>query len=108
MLELERNAIRKLVERFRAANPHIFGSTLHRTDQDRSDLDLLTPNALPEKVYAQMPQKHGRYEQKSLYSALVHYLSKEEMLGQQLAYMLGFLDHPNHTNMAVSVGQAKI
>ena len=32
--------------RFRAANPRVFGSVLHGTDQDGSDLDLLV-DALP-------------------------------------------------------------
>lgn len=35
------HAIRQLVERFRAANPRVFGSVLHGTDSDDSDLDLL-------------------------------------------------------------------
>ena len=45
-LELHRTAIRSAVARFRAANPRIFGSVLHGTDRDDSDLDLLV-DALP-------------------------------------------------------------
>lgn len=45
-LELHRIEIRQLVERFRAANPRVFGSVLHGTDRDDSDLDLLV-DALP-------------------------------------------------------------
>ena len=45
-LELQRNAVREAASRFRAANPRIFGSVLHGTDQDGSDLDLLV-DALP-------------------------------------------------------------
>jgi predicted nucleotidyltransferase len=40
-LELKRSAVRGLVARFRTANPRIFGSVLHGTDEEGSDLDLL-------------------------------------------------------------------
>ncbi|NHB95658.1 MULTISPECIES: nucleotidyltransferase family protein [Photorhabdus] len=46
ILELKRNAVREATSRFRTANPRIFGSVLHGTDQDGSDLDLLV-DALP-------------------------------------------------------------
>ncbi len=45
-LDLKRNAVREAASRFRAANPRIFGSVLHGTDKDGSDLDLLV-DALP-------------------------------------------------------------
>lgn len=45
-LALNRHAVREAASRFRAANPRIFGSVLHGTDQDGSDLDLLV-DALP-------------------------------------------------------------
>lgn len=45
-LDLKRNAIRETASRFRTANPRIFGSVLHGTDRDGSDLDLLV-DALP-------------------------------------------------------------
>ncbi|MPQ55753.1 nucleotidyltransferase family protein [Duganella sp. FT27W] len=45
-LDLKRNAVREATSRFRTANPRIFGSVLHGTDQDGSDLDLLV-DALP-------------------------------------------------------------
>jgi uncharacterized protein len=45
-LDLKRTAVREAAGRFRAANPRIFGSVLHGTDQDGSDLDLLV-DALP-------------------------------------------------------------
>ncbi|CAN7322943.1 nucleotidyltransferase family protein [Caballeronia sp. LjRoot31] len=45
-LDLKRDTVRKTVGRFRAANPRVFGSVLHGTDQDGSDLDLLV-DALP-------------------------------------------------------------
>jgi uncharacterized protein len=40
-LDLKRSAVRDVVGRFRTANPRIFGSVLHGTDRDGSDLDLL-------------------------------------------------------------------
>ena len=45
-LDLKRNAVREATSRFRTTNPRIFGSVLHGTDQDGSDLDLLV-DALP-------------------------------------------------------------
>jgi predicted nucleotidyltransferase len=38
--------LREAVGRFRAANPRLFGSALHGTDTEGSDLDLLV-DALP-------------------------------------------------------------
>lgn len=46
VLDLHRIAIREATGRFRVSNPRIFGSVLHGTDQDGSDLDLLV-DALP-------------------------------------------------------------
>ena len=46
VLESNRVAVRETVSRFPAANPRIFGSILHGTDQDGSDIDLLV-DALP-------------------------------------------------------------
>jgi predicted nucleotidyltransferase len=46
VLDMKRNAVREAMGRFRAANPRVFGSVLHGTDQDGSDLDLLI-DALP-------------------------------------------------------------
>jgi predicted nucleotidyltransferase len=40
-LEMKRAAVREAVGRFRAANARVFGSVLHGTDRDGSDLDLL-------------------------------------------------------------------
>ena len=45
-LNMKRPAVREAVSRFRAANPRVFGSVLHGTDRDDSDLDLLV-DALP-------------------------------------------------------------
>lgn len=46
VLEMKRSAVREVVSRFRTVNPRIFGSVLHGTDRDGSDLDLLV-DALP-------------------------------------------------------------
>jgi predicted nucleotidyltransferase len=40
-LELHREAIRRLVERYNVRHPRIFGSVLHGVDAEGSDLDLL-------------------------------------------------------------------
>lgn len=45
-LDAKRAAVRVAASRFRTANPRIFGSVLHGTDEDGSDLDLLV-DALP-------------------------------------------------------------
>jgi predicted nucleotidyltransferase len=45
-LELNRDAVRKAAERFRATNIRVFGSVLHGADHEDSDLDLLV-DALP-------------------------------------------------------------
>lgn len=45
-LDLKRTAVRKAASRFHTSNPRVFGSVLHGTDQDGSDLDLLV-DALP-------------------------------------------------------------
>lgn len=49
-LEPNREAIRATVARFRVANPRIFGSVLHGTDNEGSDLDVLV-DALPGTTY---------------------------------------------------------
>lgn len=46
VLDKKRNLVREATFRFRATNPRVFGSVLHGTDQDGSDLDLLV-DALP-------------------------------------------------------------
>lgn len=45
-LDMNRNAVREAASRFRVTNPRVFGSVLHGTDQDGSDLDLLV-DSLP-------------------------------------------------------------
>ncbi|NWB45629.1 nucleotidyltransferase family protein [Pseudomonas gingeri] len=46
VLDMNRGAVREATSRFHAANPRVFGSVLHGTDGDGSDLDLLV-DALP-------------------------------------------------------------
>ena len=46
VLELQRAAVRATVARFPTTNPRVFGSVLHGTDHDGSDIDLLV-DALP-------------------------------------------------------------
>jgi predicted nucleotidyltransferase len=41
VLDTKRVAVREVVHRFRTVNPRIFGSVLHGTDRDGSDLALL-------------------------------------------------------------------
>lgn len=45
-LTQKRHAIREAVNRFPTRNPRVFGSALHGTDHEGSDLDLLV-DALP-------------------------------------------------------------
>ena len=47
VLATKRRAVREAVGRFRSSNPRVFGSVLHGTDHEGSDLDLLV-DALPE------------------------------------------------------------
>ena len=47
-LNAKRDAVRVLIGRYPTENPRVFGSVLHGTDTDKSDLDLLVdplPNA---------------------------------------------------------------
>lgn len=46
VLDMNRSSVREMASRFRTANPRVFGSVLHGTDRDGSDLDLLV-DALP-------------------------------------------------------------
>ncbi|CAD5366831.1 Nucleotidyltransferase [Rubrivivax sp. A210] len=45
-LQGKRDAVRALVEHFPVGNPRVFGSVLHGTDQEGSDLDILV-DAMP-------------------------------------------------------------
>ena len=45
-LNMKRDVVRSVLGRFNATNPRVFGSALHGTDHDGSDLDILV-EALP-------------------------------------------------------------
>lgn len=47
VLNVRRDTIREVVRRFRVVNLRVFGSVLHGTDRDGSDLDLLV-DTLPD------------------------------------------------------------
>ena len=53
--------MREVASRFRAANPRIFGSVLHGTDRDGSDLDLLV-DALPGATLFDLGGLHAELE----------------------------------------------
>ena len=46
-LRSNRTAVQSVTSRFRVANPRVFGSALHGTDTNSSDLDILV-DALPD------------------------------------------------------------
>ena len=46
VLDMKRSAVCEAISRFRATNPRVFGSVVHGTDHDGSDIDLLV-DALP-------------------------------------------------------------
>ena len=60
-IDLKRAAVREAASRFRAANPRIFGSVLHGTDRDGSDLDLLV-DALPGATLFDLGGLHAELE----------------------------------------------
>lgn len=47
ILNQQRHLIREIVAQFKITNPRIFGSVIHQTDNENSDLDLLV-DTLPE------------------------------------------------------------
>ena len=53
--------MREAASRFRAANPRTFGSVLHGTDRDGSDLDLLV-DALPGATLFDLGGPHAELE----------------------------------------------
>ncbi len=61
LLELKRADILEAVSRFRTANLRIFGSVLHGTDGDSSDLDLLV-DALPGATLFDLGGLHDELE----------------------------------------------
>lgn len=47
ILNQQRHLIREIVSQFKTTNPRVFGSVIHQTDNENSDLDLLV-DTLPE------------------------------------------------------------
>jgi predicted nucleotidyltransferase len=60
-LHHKRSAIREAASRYRAANPRVFGSVIHGTDADGSDLDLLI-DALPGATLFDLGGLHAELE----------------------------------------------
>lgn len=60
-LNNNREAIRSLVEQYRATNPRVFGSTARNEDRDGSDLDLLV-DALPGTTLLHLGDLHHAIE----------------------------------------------
>lgn len=61
VLDMKRNAVREAVNRFRTANLRVFGSVLHGSDRDDSDLDLLV-DALPGATLLDLGGLHNELE----------------------------------------------
>ena len=76
VLDMKRSAVREVVSRFRTTNPRIFGSVLHGTDQDGSDLDLLV-DALPGATLLDLGD--WAEEQKSLLGVDVDFLTPGDL-----------------------------
>lgn len=59
--EQKRQAIRRIVSRFRLTNPRVFGSVLHGDDTEDSDLDLLV-DPLPRATLFDLGGLQGELE----------------------------------------------
>ncbi|GAA4011663.1 nucleotidyltransferase family protein [Actimicrobium antarcticum] len=75
-LDMKRIAVREAVSRFRTANPRVFGSVLHGTDREGSDLDLLV-DALPGATLIDLGGLH--YELESLLGVHVDLLTPGDL-----------------------------
>lgn len=75
-LELHRKKIRQIVEKYHARNPRVFGSVLHGTDIDGSDLDLLIE---PTPKTSLMDIGAIRYELKELLGVSVDVLTPKAL-----------------------------
>lgn len=62
LLALKRDAIHEAAARYRTTNPRIFGSVLHGSDRDGSDLDLLV-DALPGATLFDLGGLHSELEE---------------------------------------------
>ncbi|MCI1016553.1 nucleotidyltransferase family protein [Herbaspirillum sp. C7C2] len=75
-LDMKRVAVREAVGRFRTANLRVFGSVLHGTDRDGSDIDLLV-DALPGATLLDLGDLED--ELKSLLGVDVDLLTPEDL-----------------------------
>jgi predicted nucleotidyltransferase len=75
-LDMKRIAVREAVGRFRTANLRVFGSVLHGTDRDGSDIDLLV-DALPGATLLDLGDLED--ELKSLLGVDVDLLTPEDL-----------------------------
>jgi predicted nucleotidyltransferase len=75
-LEMNRGAVRDAVSRFPTANPRVFGSVLHGTDREGSDIDLLV-DALPGATLLDLGGLH--YELESLLGVHVDLLTPGDL-----------------------------
>lgn len=75
-LDMKRIAVREAVGRFRTANLRVFGSVLHGTDRDGSDIDLLV-DALPGATLLDLGDLED--ELKSLLGVEVDLLTPEDL-----------------------------
>ena len=85
VIELKRAAVRETVQRFRATNPRIFGSIVHGTDQEGSDVDLLV-DALPETTMFDLGGL--QFELESLLSVHVDVVTPADLPSQFRAQVL--------------------
>ena len=85
VLDLKRSAVRDAARRFRTTNPRIFGSVLHGTDQDGSDLDLLV-DALPGATLFDLGSLQDELE--SLLGVYVDLLTPSDLLPKFRAKVL--------------------
>jgi predicted nucleotidyltransferase len=76
VLDMKRDAVREAISRSRTANPRVFGSVLHGTDREGSDVDLLV-DALPNATLFDLGDLQE--ELKSLLGVDVHLLTPGDL-----------------------------
>ena len=84
-LEKNRQVVRDVVSKFRTTNPRIFGSVLHNTDKEDSDLDILV-DALPHTNLLDLGDLH--HELINLLGISVDVLTPEDLHIQFRAQLL--------------------
>ncbi|MDO5103352.1 MAG: nucleotidyltransferase family protein [Lautropia sp.] len=61
ILDANRQAVREAVSRYRTTNPRVFGSVLHGTDHEDSDIDILV-DTLPGATLLDLGGLYGELE----------------------------------------------